>query len=279
MFEVIFLGILGVIWLFFASVHDLRKRLVYNWTCMSLIIFSLGFRFFYSLFSERSFMFFYQGLLFVLIFYVVSNLFYYLRMYAGGDSSLMVAMGAILPMYDSFISNLSLILGFLLVFLFIGAVYGFIWSVFLAIIHRKKFSPEFWKIFRKNKRLIYLLMVFGLFFMILGFSQGFISFLFGVFVFLFSTLWVFAKAVDNSSMIKEISPRDLIPGDWLFESVKIGKKEIKPNWDGLSEEDIKLLKKRKKKVFVREGIPFVPVFLISYVIYLLNIIFSFKVFY
>ena len=48
--------------------------------------------------------------------------------------------------------------------------------------------------------------------------------------------------------------------------MKIGKKVIKPNWQGLSEKDVLLIKKKKTgKVFVKYGIPFTPAFLLAFV--------------
>ena len=73
-----------------------------------------------------------------------------------------------------------------------------------------------------------------------------------------------AKAIDESCMIKKINTKNLTEGDWLYKDVKIGKKLIKAKWDGLSKEEIILLRKKKKDILIRQGIPFSPVFLISY---------------
>ena len=85
MLEVVFLAVLALIWIVFATIQDVRTREIANWLSFSLIIFALGFRFFYSLFYEVGFGFFYQGLIWFGIMFVVGNLFYYIRMFAGGD--------------------------------------------------------------------------------------------------------------------------------------------------------------------------------------------------
>jgi Flp pilus assembly protein protease CpaA len=54
MFEVIFLIVLAVVWIGAATICDLKSREVPNWINFSLIIFALGFRFFYSLFSQNA---------------------------------------------------------------------------------------------------------------------------------------------------------------------------------------------------------------------------------
>ena len=102
MYHVISLILLAVTWLVFASIHDLKKRIVPNWLSFSLIIFALGFRFFYSLFNEN-FSFFLQGLIGLGIFFIIGNLLYYGRMFAGGDAKLMIALGPILGFSGSFL--------------------------------------------------------------------------------------------------------------------------------------------------------------------------------
>ena len=80
-----------------------------------------------------------------------------------------------------------------------------------------------------------------------------------------------AKSVEESFMIKNINARNLREGDWLYHDLKIGKKVIKASFEGLSKKDIELIQKHyknKKKIVVKEGIPFVPVFLIIFILFL-----------
>ena len=76
---------------------------------------------------------------------------------------------------------------------------------------------------------------------------------------------MFIKSVDESCMVKEVPVSRVTPGDWLYRDVKVGNKILKATWDGLSESDIKILK-RKNRVKIRYGIVFAPVFLISFVL-------------
>lgn len=85
-----------------------------------------------------------------------------------------------------------------------------------------------------------------------------------VIVFLLPLLYVYSKAIENSCMIQELFTRQLTEGDWLYERVKVGKKVIKPYWEGLSSEELALLRKYNKKVKIKTGIPFVPAFLIAF---------------
>jgi len=131
MFEVIFLMVLAGIWIAAASYQDLKIREVPNWLNFSLIIFALGFRFFWSLFEAGNFTFFYQGLIGFGVFLVLGNLFYYARMFAGGDAKLMIALGAILPWSSSLGVNLRIFVVWFFLFLFVGMVYGLAWSLAL----------------------------------------------------------------------------------------------------------------------------------------------------
>ena len=265
MYEIIFLWILALIWIVFATVQDLKTREIANWLNFSLIIFALGFRFFYSLFSLDSFGFFYQGLIGLLIFFFIGNLLYYGRMFAGGDAKLMIALGAVLPFSVVFSENLKIFVSFLLIFLFIAAFYSLIFSLTLALKNFKKFRIEFNSQVNKNRKTIYSILLLGLILMALGIFEN-LFFSLGILVFILPYFYLYAKAVDETSMIKKINTSKLTEGDWLYKNLKVRKKLIKAKWEGLKKEDIKLIKKKYKTILIRQGIPFTPVFLISFLI-------------
>ena len=264
MYEIIFLAILGIIWIFFAVVQDLKTREIANWLNFSLIIFALGFRFFYSLFIGE-FGFFYQGIYGLGIFFIIGNLFYYGRIFAGGDAKLMIALGAVLPFKESFYENLNFFLIFLAVFLFVGAIYSLIISLWFSFRNFKSFKKEFKKQLIKLKKYYLLGLFLAIFLAFLGFVIE-IFLIFGVLVFVFLNLYIYAKAVDESSMIRKIKTGKLTEGDWLYKNTKVGRKTIKASWEGLNKSDIELLKKKYKEIKIRYGIPFSPVFLISFLI-------------
>ncbi len=161
MLEIIFLLVIGLIWIIFATIQDLKTREVANWLNFSLIIFALGFRFFYSLFnSDWNFLF--QGLIGFGIFFVMGNIFYYSRVFAGGDAKLMIALGPIFPLSYGFFNNLNLFLVFLILFLIAGAVYGSVWSIALVSKNFKKFRIEFKKKFSQWKKFIFGFLIFSI---------------------------------------------------------------------------------------------------------------------
>ncbi len=268
MFQVIFLAVLALVWMAFAVIQDLKKREIANWVNFSLIIFALGFRFFYSLFNGAEdgagFNFFFQGLIGLGIFFILGNLLYYCRMFAGGDAKLLFALGAILPFSNSFTVNLKIFILFLILFLFSGAVYGAFVSIVLIFKNFRKFKKEFAKQFKQMKTLFTISLFLALFFIILGFSDSFMVY-FGILIFIIPYFYASAKSLDEVCMIKKISAKNLTEGDWLYKDVKVGNRIIKKSWDGLTKEEINLLKK-EKYVLVRQGIPFSPAFLIAFLV-------------
>ncbi len=270
MIEVWFLIAVGLIAVIFASIQDLKKREVTNWISFSLIVFALGFRFFYSLFSGESFQdlnFFYYGLIGLGIFLVIGHLFYYGRVFAGGDAKLMIALGTVLPLSNSFNENLNLFVMFLFLFLVVGGIYGILWSFVLVVKHWKNFAKEYKKQFILYKKFMNSFFVSALLVIIIGIVFDMLVLYLGVILFLLPVVYIYAKAIDESCMVKKIKSSKLVEGDWIYNDIKIRRGVVvKAKWEGVSMKDILAIKKNKKFVLVREGIPFVPVFFFTFLI-------------
>lgn len=270
MFSIIFLIFLAIIWMIFAVIQDLRYREIANWLNFSLVFFALGFRFFYSLFSEN-WAFFNQGIIGLIIFFILAHIFYYGRFFAGGDAKLLIALGVILPIHDVFFENLKVFAMFFILFFIVGAVYTISSSIYIGIKNSSRLKRKFKKIFKENKNTLVAIIFLGLMFIIFGMVEK--SFLFlGILVLILPYIYIYIKSVDEACMVKKVSPSKLTEGDWLYNDVKIGKKTIKASWHGLDKDEIKILKKSKKQVWIRRGLAFSPVFLISFLI-LIYIIF------
>lgn len=265
--EIIFLYALALIWIFFATVQDLKKREIANWLNFSLIIFAIGFRFFYSLFVENNYVFFYEGLIGLGIFFILGNLLYYGRLFAGGDAKLLIALGAIIPFSNNTTSNLRLFVSFLFIFFAVGAAYSLGVSLVIGLRNFRKFRKEFGDLFNKNRRLLRVPLFLGLILMVLG-SINMILFVIGIFIFILPYFYIYAKAVDESCMIRKTSVENLSEGDWIYRNIRIGKQFIKANWEGLTKKEIRLIRKNKKFVLIRQGIPFTPVFLFGFLIFI-----------
>ena len=269
MIEVILLLAVALVYIVFAVVQDLKSREIANWLNFSLVIFAIGIRFFYSLFSN-DFSLLYQGLIGLGIFFVLGNILYYSRMFAGGDAKLMMALGSVLPVYPDLMSNVKIFILFFFVFMFIGAIYGLIQGFYLSFKNWKNFKREFSVQLRSKKKLTYLL--FSLGFIVIVFTFFFLDsifLLFGILFLIIPYLFIYFKAVEQACMIKPVKTSILSEGDLLCANIKVGRKMIKARWDGLTKEEIKEIRKKYKKIMIKEGVPFSPVFLISFVIFMI----------
>jgi Flp pilus assembly protein protease CpaA len=260
----IFLIVLGMVWILFAVIQDLRKKEIANWLNFSLIVFALTFRFFYSFFGNQGYDFLYQGLICFGIFFIMGNLLYYGKVFAGGDAKLMIALGAVIPFSKDLVGSLNISLMFFLFFLIAGALYGLAYSLVLGIKNRKLFGREFSKQFKKNKTFFYISLIAGIILIIFTFFDKALLYV-AILIFIAPYIYFSAKSIDESCMIKKVNAKELSEGDWLYNDIKLKREIIKARWEGLSKEEITLLIKAKKDVLIRQGIPFSPVFLISYV--------------
>jgi len=263
-----FLIILAIVWIIGAILQDLKRREVDNVWNFSLIAFALGYRAAVSVFAN-DYWFILNGLIGLLIFLILGNLFYYLRFFAGGDAKLVIALGTILPLSYDWIINFKIFGFFILFFLLSGAIYVLFWSFYLVIKHFKKFKPEF----KKQAKNYKIMLFFGVGFAILGIILGFLDAIFiylGIVILLFPLLFIFAKSVEESCLIRELSPKQITEGDWLYRDILVHGKKIRANWEGVSRKDLELIRKySKKKILVKQGIPFTPSFLFSLIILLI----------
>ena len=101
-------------------------------------------------------------------------------------------------------------------------------------------------------------------------SIGYVVYIAGILVFMNNYLLRFVKATDKGCMVVAIPPSALVEGDWLEEKVRISKeKSLKRTPTGLDKNDILLLQKAYQKniigkVKVKQGLPFIPVFLFGF---------------
>ena len=267
--ENLFLIFIGLLWLVIAVIQDFRKREVANWWSFSLIAFALSFRAFVSI-GTWNYWPFAWGLIGLVMGFVLSNLFYYSRLFAGGDAKLILALCTILPLGQDWRTNLMLFVLFITFFIVAGSIYGLVYSIILSLVHRKRFVSEFSNQFRLNKKIAYMVMILALALLVLFYFIDIqLALVLSIVLFVSPILLIYGKSVEESSMLKEIKVKDLTVGDWTIEKIKVGKRIILPNWEGLSEEEIKTIQNKinkNKRVMVKEGIPFTPSFLFGFIL-------------
>ncbi len=263
----LFIISIAIFWMIIASILDFKKREVENWWAFSLIIFVLAFKAFLSL-EMNNYWYFLWGLAGLLIGILLCNLFYYGRMFGGGDAKFLMALGVILPMSLDWKFNFFILGLFIILLLFSGAVYGMVYCLIISGINFKAFRKEFAKQVRKNRSAVYGFSLLGLILFIIFFiAKFYLGSALSAIIFVCPALLVYAKAVENSCMQKLVSVDRLTIGDWLVKSLKIKGKTIKPNWEGLSEKELLFIQKNyKKKVLIKYGIPFMPAFLFAFLI-------------
>ena len=264
-----FLAILGIVWVIAAVIQDFKHREIANWLNFSLILFALVFRLFYSIFSS-DYTFFISGLFGLGVFFILGHILYYGRLFAGGDAKLFIALGAIIPFANTYYENVLIFFVFVMALLVGGSIYSIGYSLVLTSRCKQRFASEFKKKFKENDSFFHasLALSFVFMFYVLATSEWLLL-LAPAIVLAFFFLYLYAKSVEQVCMIVHLPVNKLAIGDWLAEGIKVRGKTIEPHWEGLSEEQVGLIKKHyKKTVLVKQGIPFSPAFLIAFLVIL-----------
>lgn len=261
--ENIFLIILAIIWITGAVLQDLKRREVDNLWNFSLIFIALAYRASVSAFTGNNW-FIINGLIGLALFFILQNIFYYSRLFAGGDAKLLMALGPILPFSYSWAINFKIFGYFILLFMVCGSIYALLYSIGLTIKYHKNFSREIFKQLKMHKKIFIFSLIFAIIWFIFGslidIKLGFI----GIIVLLFPVLFTFAKAVEESCLIREVHSSNITIGDWLYKDIIVNGKKIKASWDGISSRELKQIRKSKKRYKIKYGIPFTPSFLFGF---------------
>ena len=269
--------ILSFIALFIGTITDLKTREVPDWVNYGLVMSGIGLNLLFSIiYSNPSFII--NSIIGLAIFFGIAYIMFYAGQWGGGDSKMLMGLGAMIGIDVGFKTQ-QFLLGFFINALFIGAVYGLLWSFFLVFKNRKKFWKEFNKILSERKianaKKIMLVILVLLLIILFFIKIYYIKILILSLSFLILTtfyLWIFVKAIEKSAMYKLVDPAKLTEGDWIVNDVYINKQYIcGPKDLGIEKKQIKKLiefyKKGKiKKILIKEGIPFVPSFFIAFVV-------------
>ena len=263
----VLLIIITLIVLILSSINDIRVREVPDWFSYGLIFAAFGIRIIFSLSLGWEILF--SGIIGFFACLALAFLFYYTGQWGGGDSKLLMGMGAVIGISFPFSAESFTLLWFFLALLFFGAIYGLIWMVVLAIIKREMFWENFKSAVSKRKKLHFTLVILTIIFIVLSIIQPYlIPLVFFPLGFLY--LFVFVNVVEKSCFIRKISASKLTEGDWLAKDVKL-KNKIVMEAKTLERDDVWKLKylevnENLKPITIKEGVPFVPSFLIAYLI-------------
>lgn len=267
--------------LLIASYSDLKTREVPDWLNYSLVAIGFGIAVINSIAgkSVSSIAYSVFGFLVMLVF---GYFMYYTGQWGGADSKILMGLGALFGLQ---LSTASFLVAFVMNFLLVGVFYGSLWAFYLAVKNWHKFVKVLKKemdCWRKLRTVVLAVAIALL--PVITFIDDFyikVSMLsFVIVVIATFYIWLFVRSVEKSSMLKFVSPEQLTEGDWIAEDIIVsGRRVAGPKELGIEKSQIKELLKLKKqnklrKVLIKEGIPFVPSFLIAFIIsYLLGNVF------
>lgn len=253
--------------LLIAAYTDLKTREIPDWLNYGLIFSALGIRAIFAL--SFGFPIVLSGLLGFAVFFMLAYLLYHSNQWGGGDSKLLMAMGAVIGIPYPFGQDSFLLLWFLLTMLFFGALYGLGWMIVLAIKKKDQVIPRWKAMLREHQKAQILLAIGSGLFLLLSVWHSFLWPLIIAPLGMFH-LFLFVHTVEKSCFLKCTAPGKLTEGDWLAEDIIIhGQKTMEMKT--LEKKDLHRLQQlgeegKLKEVLIKEGIPFTPSFLAAYAI-------------
>ena len=258
-----------------ASITDLKTREVPDMLNYGLIVFGISLNAFLSAFYW-DLIYLLNSVLGLLLCFGIGWMMFYAGQWGGGDSKMLMGLGALIGIPiawgDSFLLSL------LLNILFAGAVYGLAWSMYLVFRDWRRFKGHYLRICRsrpiwKMRMLAYLFAALS-FIAILLLDYLFVPTLsllpLPFIVLLIPFFYLFAKSIERSSMLVNFPISRLTEGEWIAKDVIVkGKRVCGPKDLGISKAQIRELKRLQEKgliqkVLVKQGIPFIPSFLIAF---------------
>ena len=272
--------IVALVALVIGSITDFKKREVHDYVSYGLTFIAVAISIIYTIiiWDYTPLVHTITGLLIGL---GIAYAMFYLGQWGGGDSKLIIGLGAVLgfnvfPVFgDSNFLFPLLIINIILA----GAIYGLIFSVYLAIKHRHEFIKNLRKWLDKKqimnaRRILLGFVIISVILIMFFIPQEFKLLLLSIAALLFLVfyVWIFVKIIEESCMIKLVDIEKLTEGDWIFKDVFVSGKYITGPKDlGISKHQINVLKKFRsqgkiKKIMIKEGIPFIPAFFIAFIL-------------
>lgn len=277
----------GLAGLLIGSITDIQKREVPDWVNYFLIYAGLGIRFINSIWSGE-WSYFLYGLLGFGIFLGLAYLMFFTGQWGGGDSKMLMGMGALFataPVFlvEKFQPNLlgfPFLVSFWINLLLVGAVYGILWTMGLGIAHFEKTKKAFieWLAIPSIKKVrVYSHILAGILLLagvlVRSIMIRLTGFIFGGMILVFFYMYIVIKSVEQAAMFRSLPPSKLVEGDWPLEDIIVDKKVIfsVEKKIGIEQDDLEKLQKLEeqgkiKTIDVRHGVPFVPSFLFAFIV-------------
>ncbi len=276
--------LLSLMLLVAGSLTDLRSREVPDWLSYAGIGIGALVRIVWSV-TAQEYRHLLDGLTGFALFWLVGAAMYYTGQWGGGDAKILMALGTINGVH---LQWTDFMLGFLANSLIIGAAYGIVWLGVLSLKNSKQMKILFQHLLAKE-RMTHWISLLG-FIACAGAALFFsdpnlqaILLVLGVWCVLFLFLFIWLRTVEECCMKKRVPVHQLTEGDWVAKKVIVNNKQIcGPHYEGLTSAQLQQLQKlsfrgKIKNVLIKQGIPFVPNFLIAFIATLVwdNLVFMF----
>ncbi len=283
----LFLLVIALIVLAIGSFTDFRSREVPDWLSYAGIVLGALIRIVWSITSSDYHPLLW-GVLGFAIFWLVGAVMYYTGQWGGGDAKILMALGTIMGVqlsvpgvqfsWYSWYTILwsDFMISFLINSLLIGAVYGIVWLALLSIKKYAELNQSWITILARESSFhwaslsSFVICIALALFLPVGLQP--VMLLLAVWCLLFFYLFVWLKSVEESCMKVQLPVSQVTEGDWIAEEVVVsGKRICGPHYEGITKKQLELLQKlsmqgKIKQVLVKQGIPFVPNFLIAFVV-------------
>ncbi len=192
-----------------------------------------------------------------LIFLVIGLIMYFSGQWGGGDGGLLVGVGMLMSYLNQ--NYISFPIAYLANVIIVGVIYSILYAFYLISRNRPLLSAlkkEFEKMLRSSKMLLMVVVLGALSLLFSSFYPKIASI--PIILVVLLVFYRLAKIID-ASFYRKILSKNLKVGDMIGEDIpklKLYKKLIR----GLTEKEVKQIRKMKKTVLIREGIRFGPVF-------------------
>jgi len=272
--ELIFVG-LALFGTAFGTWTDLKNRWVPDWINFLLIGFGLGGHVILSILEWSVWPITYSLIGFS-VFFAVGAVMFYGGAWGGGDAKLLAGIGALLPTISINLFNKApwpFLITLFINIIFVGAILSIIMIGILAIKNHDKIKKEIRQEVFKNKKIIYSAGISLAIPIVASFINPEFKLLLIIWIFAISIIFLIflTKSVEKTCMLKKIKPAELVEGDWVTGEIKIAEYHYKPKKFGIEKKDIQKLielenQGKIKEIEVKDGLPYVPSFLIALII-------------
>lgn len=263
--------VLGLLVLILASITDIQTREVPDMLNYGFLFIAIAARLVYSAVEGNPYLLL-EGFFGFLVGLSFGSIMFYTGQWGGGDSKMLLGLGVLFGIpfqFDVLLFN-SFFIAFLVNMLFAGSIFGMVWSAVLALRDRKRFAKAWHDALARSRIARFSFGVLAVIIVGLGIMTDvfWLFILMGILVFSIGYVYAFARAVERNSMVKRVKPSVLTEGDWIDKDVFYkGKRICGPKDLGITKKQIALLKRYKVRfVFVKSGIPFIPGFLLGFLL-------------